>query len=203
MPVNIEEIQNVYFAFRKSQADYKGRGFRMPKDFESHLEKMKEINRKRLIKITGFFLTKWSNIDPYTYFTCGFELYKSFSYYSFLNKKIIELYIRKDTNKKREVNITKKGLVDSAKFVKNYMADNDINSIEDYIRKSNGYHRLAVDHYMKNKIDSSFFVLLIRKGLILTDNERSLIPYISINFRKIVEELKEISSFVKELEKKI
>lgn len=202
--MNIEEIQKIYHAFRKAQADFNERGYRMPKDFEVHFNKMSEPNKRSLIKITGWFLTRWSNIDPFTYFQCGFDLYKKgFTYTRFFKEKIIKLYITKDKNRKREINITKIGLVNSAKFVKWYMADNNISSLDEYIRKHDGFHRIALDHYMKNKIDAPFFVLLLRRGLLLTDNERSLIPYISINFRKIVEELKEISSFVKELEKKI
>ena len=60
MPVTTDHIENTYFQFRKAQADYNDRGFRMPKDFEKHFNtKFKEPNKKKLIKITGFFLTKW------------------------------------------------------------------------------------------------------------------------------------------------
>ena len=70
MPVSIEDIEYIYRCFRKAQGDSKNRGFRMPKDFEKHFnEKMIEVNKKPLMKITGWFLTKWRNIDPYTYFT--------------------------------------------------------------------------------------------------------------------------------------
>lgn len=200
MPVTVEHIESVYAAFRKAQADYHNRGYRLPKDFEKHFNtKFKEVNKKKLIKITGWFLTKWQNIDPYNYFKCGFELYeKNFTYAKFFKEKILLLYKTRDKNKKREVRITKKGLVDSAMFVKKWMSDNQA-SLDDYIHAREGQQKLAVDHYLKDKIDASFFVYLMRRGMILTDNDRSVIPYIQTNFRKITFALNEIRDFTKKL----
>jgi hypothetical protein len=177
----------------------------MPKDFEKHFNsKFKEQNKKKLIKITGFFLTKWQNIDPYNYFRCGFDLFdKRFSYMKFLHEKIILLYINKDKNKKREVRVTKQALVESAYFVKKYMVKNGIASLDDYIHESEGDRKIAVDHYLKNKIDASFLVFLLGKGMILTDAERSDIPYIQTNFRKLKFNLEDIKDFLKKLGDKL
>lgn len=200
MPVTVNDIEIIYKAFRKSQADYNNRGFRLPKNFEDHFNnKFKEQNKKSLIKITGWFLTKWQNIEPYEYFLCGFRLYdKKFTYTKFFKEKILELYKTRDKNKKREINITKRGLVNSAKFVQKWMEQNHADIFE-YMSTRDGNHKVAVDHYLKDKIDSSFFVYLIRRGMILTDNDRSLIPYIQTNFREISYNLNEIQDFLDKL----
>jgi len=202
--VSIQDIEYIYKIFRRAQSNFSGRGFRIPKDFEKHFnEKFKEPNKKALIKITGWFLTKWQNIDPYTYFKCGFELYnKNFTYTKFFNDKILLLYITRDKNNKREVEITKKGLVDSAIFVKKWMQENKLN-LNEYMHVRNGGMLLAVEHYLNNNIDASFFVFLIRKGMILTDDDRSVIPYVYTNYRKITFGLNDISDFIRKLEEKL
>jgi hypothetical protein len=158
------------------------------------------IERKAIIKITGWFLTKWQNIDPYGYFMCGFDLYKkNFSYVKFFDEKILLLYITRDKNKKRDINITKKKMIESAVFVKKWMVKNNA-TLYDYINAREGHLRMAVDHYLKNQIDASFFVFLIGKGMILTDMDRSQIPYIQQKFRKIQFGLNDIRDFIKKLE---
>lgn len=205
MSITVEHIEKIYYAFRKAQADHFGRGFRMPKNFEQHFEdKFKEQNKKKLIKITGWFLTKWQNIDPYQYFRCGFDLFdKRFSYMKFFNEKILLLYINKDKNNKREIKVTKQALVDSAYFVKRYMSNNGLSSLDDYIHETDGNRKVAVEHYLKNKIDASFFVFLLGRGMILTDNERCDIPYIQTNFRKLKFNLEDMKDFLKKLGDKI
>lgn len=203
MPVSIEDIEHIYIQFRKAQANYNNRGYRIPNDFETHFNtKFTEVNKKALIKITGWFLTKWQNIDPYRYFSCGFELFKTFTYINFFNDKILLLYVTKDKNEKREIKITKKGLVDSAIFVKKWMNENGCNLYE-YMRLRDGNQLTAIDHYLKNHIDASFFVFLIRKGMILIDQDRSLIPYIHTNYRKITFGLNDLKDFLVKLEEKL
>lgn len=205
MPVTTDHIERIYFQFRKAQSDHFSRGFRMPKDFEKHFNTIfKDQNKRALTKITGWFLTKWQNIDPYLYFKAGFELYdKRFSYMKFFKEKILLLYKTRDKNRKRGVKITKQGLIKSAIFVKKWLERNGQSTLEDYINNREGNQRIAVDHYIKDKIDASFFIFLMQKGMILTDTERSVIPYIHTNYRKILFELKEIPDFLKKMEGKI
>ncbi len=204
MPVNIDHIRETYHAFRKAQADFNNRGYRMPKDFEKHFnEKLAEQNKKKLIKITGWFITKWQNIDPYTYFKCGFDLHgKNFTYMKFFHEKILLLYKTRDKNEKREVRITKQNLINSAKFVKKWMDKNNA-TLDEYIRTREGNQRIAVDHYLKNKIDATFLVYLMQRGMFLTDTERSVIPYVQKNYRKITFGLNDIKDFVKKLGEKL
>lgn len=202
--MNVKEIENIYFNFRKAQSEFNNRGFRLPKDFESYFNsKFREPNKKALIKITGRFLTKWQDIDPYIYFKCGFDLYKNkFTYTKFFKEEILRLYIQRDKNRKREIEITKKGLVDSAIFVKKWCKNNN-SCLYDYMRIRNENKLVVIDHYLKNKIDASFFVFLLRKGMILTDNDRSLIPYIHTNYRRINFGLNDLKLFLKKMEEKL
>ncbi len=201
----IDKIEKIYYQFRKAQADYNNRGFRMPKDFEAHFtKKMNKVNQEKLVALTNRFNTKWSNIDPYTYFKCGFDLYKkNFSYVKFLNEKIFLLYVQRDKNSKREVRVTKQKLIDSAKFIKQYMTKNEIYSIQEYIDTSDGNKKLAVTHYLQNKIDAAFFVWLIKKGMKLTDTDRGFIPYISKHYRNINVMLNELKSFLSKIEERL
>ena len=203
--MNIEQIEQVYYQFRKSQADFNNRGFRMPKNFEDHFKKkLSAINQKKLAKITNWYNTKWSNIDPYRYFTCGFELYKKrFSYVKFFEEKILVLYIQRDKNEKRQTRVTKEKLISSAKFIKKYMQDNKIQSLQEYMDTNDGNQKLAVSHYIKNKIDSSFFVFLLKKGMRLSDTDRSFIPYISKHYRIINVMLVDIKPFLDKMEELI
>jgi len=203
--MNIEQIEQVYYQFRKSQADFNNRGFRMPKNFEDHFKKkLSAINQKKLVKATNWFNTKWSNIDPYRYFTCGFELYKKrFSYIKFFEEKILVLYIQRDKNEKRQTRVTKEKLITSAKFIKQYMKDNHISSLQEYMDTNDGNQKLAVSHYLKNEIDSSFFVFLLKKGMRLSDTDRSFIPYISKHYRIINVMLVDIKPFLDKMEELI
>jgi hypothetical protein len=203
--MKIESIKEIYYLFRKAQADYNNRGFRMPKDFEAHFsKKLSTVNQKKLTKITGYFLTKWSNIDPYTYFKCGFDLYKHrFSYVKFFNERILMLYKQRDKNEKREIKVSKRKIIDSAKFLIKYMNENEIFTLQEYIDTTDGSRRLAVTHYLQNKIDASFFVWLIKKGMKLSDEDRSYIPYISKQYRTINVLLNsDLKEFLSKIEKK-
>jgi len=202
MAVSIDDIREVYLAFRKAQAFHKSRGYRMPKDFEAHFNKMEERHQRSLIKAAQWFATKWSNIDPYTYFLCGFDLYKYFSYPMFFKKNILMLYIEKDKNKKRKVETTKKGIAESALFVKKWMVENN-KTFHQYMRERNGNQKVAIDHYLKNKIDAAFLVFMIRKGMILDDQDRSYIPYIQERYRKINFNLNDIEDFLIKVEEKL
>ena len=204
--MKIENIKETYYQFRKAQADYHNRGFRMPKDFESHFsKKLSKINQGKLTKISGWFITKWSNIDQYTYFRCGFDIYKHrFSYVKFFNEKILLLYKQRDKNEKREVRVNKKKLIESAKFLKKYMTDNEIISLQEYIDTGDGNRKLAVTHYLQNHIDASFFVFLIKKGMRLTDTDRGYIPYISKHYRDINVMLgSDLKSFLLKIEERL
>jgi hypothetical protein len=165
---------------------------------------MKPINRENLIKISNFFLTKWSNIDQYTYFYCGFKLFnKRFSYIKFFDERVLNYYIVNDKNKKREVTNIKNSLIKSAKYVKK-----NNKTLYEYLQKEdkeNG-RKIAVTDYIKGYIDTPFFVWLLKHGLVLADTDRCYLPYadeFGETYRKISFELNTIWDFMKKLETKI
>lgn len=199
MNVNLT-IQNVYTAFRKAQSISKGRGYRLPKDWDKHLAKMNPTTRTALDLVNNNFNTRWKEIDPQQYFECGFELLSSFSYHNFMNPKIIKLYIQKDKNIKRRAELNKKTVTESAKWVRRYIREHEIRSFHVYCMTKVHGISLPVKHYMENKIDPFFLMWLIKDRMIwLSDNEEVMIPYIMENYRKNIIRLEEIQIFLKKL----
>jgi len=199
------EPVDIYYHFRKTQSESKGRGFRMPKNFDEHLEKrFTEKNREALILATKFFNVKWKNVEPYRYFQCGFELFKTFSYTKFFDVRVLRLYIQKDKNIKREMKIHKETIIDSIKWINKYMSDNNVFMLRDYLEKKNGRQRVVIDHYSKNYVDKFTLVWLIKNGKIsLTDDDRAYMPYIVQQYREIVTELEEINTFIRKAVERI
>ena len=175
----------------------------MPKDFESHLNrKFSKKNREALILITKYFNTKWDNIDVYKYMQCGFEILKTFSYVKFFDKRVMNLYIVKDKNLKRKMNLNKKEIIKSAKFVKKYMNDNNIFYFKDYCSVTIDNKKQIIYHYIHNKIDKFFFVWAIKIGyLYLNDTDRSQIPYIITQYREILAEIDDINGFFNKIKR--
>ena len=199
------EPVDIYYHFRRAQSESKGRGFRMPKNFDVHLEKkFTEKNREALILATKFFNVKWKNVDPYRYFQCGFELLKTFSYVKFFDVRVLRLYIEKDKNIKRDLKGKKVDIVSSVKFIKKYMNENDIFMFRDYLEIKKGSQRVVIDHYMKNSVDKFTLVWLVKNGrLVLTDNDRAYMPYIVEQYREICDKVTEINGFIRKAVKKI
>ena len=194
-------LENVYYFFRKAQSEKKGRGFRMPKDFESHLNnKFSKKNREALIMSTGFFSTKWENVDPYRYFQCGFELLKTFSYVNFFDPRVMRLYIQKDKNIKRESSNYKKDIVNSITFIKKHMKRNNIIMFDDYINFTHQNRRIIIKHYLDNKVSKFFIVWLMVLGrLKLSDSDIAFMPYITDQYREIRVKLDEIGPFLRKI----
>jgi hypothetical protein len=188
---NISNIREIYKNFRKAQASYNNRGYRLPKNFETHFNtKLSDKNREILSLTTKYFLTKWRNINQFEYFLCGFELYKGFSYHQFFDQKVMTLYITKDKNKKRKLKMVSADLQKSKNFVLNYIKENNIKSLKAYGQMKEGEVSLPVQHFTHNFIDKFFLVKLINKGIVvLTDSDRIQVPYIIDQYREIQEEM--------------
>lgn len=199
------EPVDIYYNFRKAQSESKGRGFRMPKDFDAHLEKkFSEKNREALLLATQYFNTKWTNVNIYRYMQCGFEMFKTFSYVKFFDPRIMRLYVQKDKNIKREMNVNKKAIIESVKFIKRFMKENNIHMLRDYLQLQNGYRKLIVDHYVHGSIDKYLLVWLVKSGkLILTDDDRACMTYIVHQYREIGEKLQEINGFMRKVGEKL
>jgi len=196
------EIEKIYYNFRKAQSHANSKGFRMPKDFKSHFEKrMNSFTRETLRKITRYFNTKWNNIDPYNYFSCGFELYKTFSYNKFFDEKVLNLYIRRSNKEKREMELNKEKIKKSIAIIKLLMKKKEVSSIKDFclIKNGKGCHYI-IDLYVKDKIDKYTICWLINKGMLkLNDDDMVFIPYISEQYRNVLDTLKEIDDYINKL----
>jgi len=199
------EPVDIYYNFRKAQSESKGRGFRMPKDFDAHLEKkFSKKNREALLLATQYFNTKWTNVNPYRYMQCGFEMFKTFSYLKFFDPRIMRLYVQKDKNIKREMNVNKKAIVESVKFIKRFMKENNIHMLRNYLQMKNGHKKVIVDHYVHGSIDKYLLVWLVKTGkLVLNDDDRACMTYIVHQYREIGEKLQEINGFMRKVGEKL
>ncbi len=198
------ELEEIYRSFRRVQSSTMGRGYRMPKDFSVWLKKMNEHNRSELYKITARFKTKWHLIDPERYFLCGFELLSSFSYKHFFDPRIIRLYINKDKNIKRQGEALKKNFIESVKFTKQYMKENQIQTFNVYCNSTYTNMHLPVIHYLSNKIDGFFLTWLLYSRMFqLSDDEQMMVPYIMEKYRENIVKLLNINDFLKKLKEKL
>ena len=203
--MEIKTAENIYFAFRKAQAGIKNHGFRMPKDFVKHMKsRMSEKNREALVLITKYFNTKWRNIDPYTFMVCGFDIFKNFTYTQFFDRKVINLYIDRDKNKKRELGVNKQAIVKSAAFIKKYMKEFDISSLGMYCKIKKDGMLLPIKHYVDNNVDKFLIVYLMKSGYIkLDDDHRAYVPYIVDQYREILLKNDEMIDFLEKIKKSL
>ena len=205
---------DIYCAFRKAQANYLSRPFRLPKDWDTY--KRKSLAKQSLANIelaTKKFNGTWFKIDPERYFDTGFKLLgNKFTYVRFFNPKVIKKYIQDDKMVKRCMSLNKKSMLESAKFVKKYMSSREqtnpkISLARQYTVLTEGNTSLPIAHYLQGKIDKFFLVWLIRRGLVkITDEERiNHIPEITENYREYLSYLnnKEMNGFLEKLREHI
>lgn len=194
-------VENLYCLFLKKKGEASKRGYRAPKDFEKKFSEMAPDQRESWRKLSGYFNTTWQNIDPEKYFQYGFELWKTFFYKQFFDQKLINYYIQKDKNQKRELELNKKSVILSAKFVKLFMKENKISNLKLYAWKKDGYHSVCVKHYIQGKIDKMFLsYLIMRRYLVLSDEEKRDIPYVIETFRDSVSQISKIREFFYKIE---
>lgn len=184
--------KQIYETFRKEQGNFLNRGYRLPKDWDSHWAKMKENDKKALQMIAMFFNTKWRDIDISRYFESGFFVFKhKFTYAKFFDNRIIKDYVMKDKAKKMNLDQVKRDFEKSLKFVIQFGM-----KIPDYVRQKEGELSLPVAHYIQDKIDGSFLSYLLMKGLLkLNETERSRCPYIEAKYREYLVKLSEIGIY--------
>ena len=189
---------DIYVAFRKAQADYLSRPYRLPKNWEKFKERMAKKNLEALDLATKKFNGVWYKIDPEKYFEAGFKLFgNKFTYIKFFEKKVMKMYISSDKMLKRDMTLSKKALIESAKFVKRYMSTRDVNPkislVRQYTVLYEGSMSLPVYHYIQGKIDQFFLVWLMRRGLVIVgEDERAQIPYIVERYREYLTMLNKV-----------
>lgn len=197
-------LEDVYIEFRKAQSSSKNRPYRLPKDFDSFLEnRMSKKNAENLKLITGYFNTKWKEVDPFEYFLCGFELFKTFSYAQFFKKNVLALYIQRDKAKKRSLENIKREINESYSFFKRYIDKHDMN-VYSYCDEVTGNRKLPVVHYLENKIGTGFISILIAsKWLRINDDEMAAMPYVVGRWFELLDIMEENKDFIDKVKTRI
>lgn len=199
---------DIYVAFRNAQGTANDRGYRLPKDWSAQRAKMKKTSLEYLDRTVGIFNTALSNIDIDKYMKCGFEIFKTFNYHMFLNKKVLNLYIQRDKIEKRSILVNKEKIVESVRFIKNYMKGVEnrkgYNTLETYCKLREGSQKVVIGHYKKGHIDNITMVYFINNGyLVLDDDERHQVIYLINRYRDFIEVLKTVKSFLTKVEVEI
>jgi len=197
------ETWDVYVAFRKAQANFNSRPYRLPKDWVKHFTNMSQANQEAMFLAAERFNTRWSNINIDDYMTAGFDLFKkTFTYTKFFDVRLMSLYIERDKMRKRNLNISKTEIVSSAHFVIEYMGGRGF--LKEYARKRDNFESIPVRHYKQGKIDQIFLTWLIKeKYLILEDSDRTQIPYVIEKYREYISRLDELNVFIALLKQKL
>lgn len=188
-------IDDIYVKFRKAQSVYSNRPYKIPKDISAFLEKrLTEVNLKNMQKLADALNTNYRNVDVDRYLEYGFELFgKNFSYIKFLDQRLINFYIMKDKNFKRDMELTITNIDKSIAFVKDFMSVGAASVYLRYGQLRDGYESVAIQHFIKGKIDRYFITWLIFKNyLVLLDGDRELIPLITEQYRNYIYELKKM-----------
>lgn len=200
--------QDVYFSFRKAQANAKDRGFRMPKDWDAFLLKMSDQNRNWLEQAARYFNTKYSNIDLDAYMTCGFEIWKGFTYKNLLHDKVIQLYINKDKRKKRQLEVSQREIDATFNNIFDFMKDKPMRpgytELQSFCKFREGEVRFCINMYVQGKVDVMTLAYCVNRGYInLTDDERALSPYLVQNYRDTLDALETVKPFIMGKEKEL
>ena len=193
--------KDVYCAFRKAQSLSKGRGHRVPKDFEKHLyEKMSKDNRDALLLATKYFNTKWSRLDVNLFMKVGFELFKNFTYTKFFDARVVKLYTIKDKISKRNRVIYKKDMKDSVGYLLK-LAKNKNMSIKEFCSTKIDNINSVVFHFLKfNGVDKLTVSWLVDIGwIILEDADLTLLTHLQSEHRNNLAKLSEIKEFIDKL----
>jgi hypothetical protein len=198
---------DTYAAFRRAQANNKGTGFRLPKDWEKHrTTRMTVFNQEALYKMTVHFNTTLSNIDMDKYMKCGFEVYGTkFSYKNFCDQKILNLYMTHDKNRKRRMIASKDEIDATFKFLKREMGvkprRDGYGQLQSFCKFRDGEVKFIINTYLKGKVDTMTLTYCIYKRyLSLTDDERALTPYVADRYRELVENMQEVKNYIEHKE---
>jgi len=199
---------DVYCAFRRAQANANNRGYRIPKDWDSFLVKMNKKNAEWLYKMMVHFNTSYSNIDIDEYMNCGFSLWKTFTYKHFCDQKIIDLYIQRDKIKKRKMETSKGEIDQTFHNISSYLKDKPrregYGQLQNFCKFRDGEIKIIIYKYNRNEIDALTLTYCIYKRyVVLSDDERTMIPYITQRYRELCENLSPFMDYMSQKEKEL
>jgi hypothetical protein len=188
---------DILLAYRRAKSTYTKIGFRVPKNPEIALKKLKEADRWNLSNITRMFNEMWANIDPYEYFLCGFELYgKKFLFHCFLRSQVWDVYSEKQKSKQKKIQFVVKSFRESYKYVRQYLSNTNWNKTQVslftyycnlYDEKEKDW--TVISHFKDGKINKYFLTWLIAKKFFLLEKVKN--SDIKKNFRIYLNDLAE------------
>jgi hypothetical protein len=181
-------MEFLYVEYLKMKGIINNRPYRLPKNPDLSLEKLRQSNQANYDKIktlSDYFNTKWQNIDPIKYLETGFKLFPKFTYTNFLNDKILKQYIQNDKIQKFHCEACKKQILKSFKFMKGILKKDQRNSILEYCKSKNEFSLNVVNDYIRGHIDPyTFLYLLLKKYIILSIDEKEKISDFLNNISK-------------------
>jgi hypothetical protein len=166
---------------------------------------MSKKNREALELAASRFSTKWSNINIDKFMETGFDVIgKGFTYMKFFDPKVMRHYIERDKHSKREIFISKQSIINSAKFVKQYMRSRDHHDktslINQFGKLREDNESVAVKLYIQGEIDKFFLSWMIKERyLMLEDNDRVQIPYVVEKYSEYIAKLEELDEFMEKV----
>lgn len=177
-------MEFLYLEYLRLKGTINNRPYRLPKDPDLSLEKLRQTNQSNYDKIktlSDYLNTKWQNIDPVKYLEIGFKLFPKFTYTNFLNDKILKQYIQNDKIQKFHCEANKKHILKSFKFIKEVMKSNLIQTVLEYCKIKNEFSLVIVNDYIKGHIDPyTMTYLLLKKYIVLSiDEKEKLVDFLN------------------------
>ncbi len=196
--------EDVYVCYRKAKSLQTGKGFRIPKDWDSHFNtKMKDQTRNLLIKAAGYFNTTWSNVDIQTYMEVGCRLYATFSYHMFFKPQVLSEYISQDKRQKRLIKANIEKIDESFDHINEWLIykgfhSSDYTNLQLYCKCKDGEVKTIVADYLKNLIDPVLLSYCIFfKYIKLTDIEREYCYNVVNRYRDVLEQMFRVEDEIK------
>jgi hypothetical protein len=201
---------DVYVAYKTAEAAAKGRtGFRLPKDWDVYkTEKMNKFAYDQLYKLMVHFNTSMRNVDMAKFMSCGFEIWKSFSYQHFFEKPVLNLYMQYDKQKKRRIMSDTAEVDKSFAYIADFLKTKPIregyNQLQNFCKFRDGEIRTIINLYVQDKIDTITLVYCLKKRyIVLSDDERAITPYISQRYRDLCDNLVEMQDYMDQKEREL
>ena len=200
-------MEFLYLEYLKLKGTINNRPYRLPKDPDLSLEKLRQANQSnydRIKTLSDYFNTRWQNIDPIKYLETGFKLFPKFTYANFLNDKILKQYIQSDKIQKFHCEASKKQILKSFKFIKETIKKNSLRSVLEYCKLKDEFSLDIVNDYIKGHIDPyTLLYLLLKKYVILSiDEKEKLVDFLN-NISKYRSYVKDEWEFFMKMEKTV
>lgn len=138
----------------------------------------KRLSLKSLLNIdrlTQYFNTIYSNVDPKLYFKYGFSLWKTFNYAKFLDDRILEKYKQQDKIIKRSIKASKDNIDTSFNYI--------TTPLYRYCKEYDNNQKHIITDYLFNRINSVIIMYCIKNKYIdFNDIETELLYHIFNNY---------------------